>query len=123
MPGPGGARGQPALEQTAQETVAAITGVQRRRYPPGYEPAPLSAEERAEAEKAEQDKAAVCILCAGYHALPSSPACPRLASVELNGDQKITKATYWPGRGWAKGRVVFREDAMEDEEAGDGDHG
>jgi hypothetical protein len=85
--------------------------------PPGYEPHPLTEAERAEAQKAEQDRNAVCILCGGYHALPSSPACPRLASVKLNGEMKITEATFWPDRRkWAKGMVVFRADALEEDD-------
>jgi hypothetical protein len=113
---PGGSRGGPMLEETAQAAIAAARG-QRPRYPPGYEAVPLDAEEKAEAEKAARERDEVCVLCAGYHAQPSSPACPRLSSVELNNDMKIVKATFWPGRKWAEGRVVFKEDTLE----GDGD--
>lgn len=118
MPGlPSASRGSPPLDEAAQQSIAAVRQ-QRPHFPPGYEPFPLSPEEKAEAEKTARDRdEQLCILCAGYHALPSSPACPRLSSVELNGDMKIVKATFWNGRKWAEGRVVFREDALEDDDA------
>jgi len=114
---PGGSRGGPMLEDIAQQVLQQARG-QRPAFPPGYEPVPLSPEEKAEADKAAQEREVVCLLCGGYHALPSSPACPRLSSVELNGDFKIVKATFWQGRKWAEGRVVFKEDLLEGDDDG-----
>ena len=111
-----GSRTGPALEQAAQDTLAATRPRPRFTAPPGYEPVPLSAEERAEAQ---QDTAGrVCGLCAGYHHMPSTAACPRLASFELDGDGKLKSGTFWPGTKWAKGRVVFYEDTKEDDDGG-----
>jgi hypothetical protein len=115
---PGGSRGAPMLEQAAQDTIAAARAQPRYVPPPEYERAVLTAEDKAEAEKAARERDEVCVLCGGYHALPSSPACPRLAGVELNGDMRIVKATFWQGRKWAEGRVVFREDLLEGDDDG-----
>lgn len=119
---PSAARGQPPLEQVAADTIQALRGTQRR-FPPGYEPHPLTAVERKEADKVAADRIPVCGLCGGHHYAPSTAACPRLASFELDAEGKLRAGTFWKGRKWAKGTVVFKADALEDEEAGDGDDG
>ena len=37
-----------------------------------------------------------CTLCGGIHAGLSMPACPRVASFELDPDGKLKAATFWP---------------------------
>ena len=106
-------RAGPAFEQLAQEVIAGVRP-QPRYLPPELPPVPLTAAERAEAEKAER-KAQVCSFCLGFHALPNSPGCPRLASFEVDGDGKVKAGTFFEGKGWAKGRVVFFEDTKEDD--------
>lgn len=105
------------LEEAAQQSIAAARQ-QQPRFPPGYEPFPLSPEEKAEAAN-EPAALVACGLCAGYHHMPGTAACPRLASFELDGDGKLKSGTYWPGRKWAKGHVVFVADTKE-KEGGDG---
>ena len=109
----GGSR--PPLEDEASRVLAAA----RQRMEPRPRPPVLTAAERKEAEDAAKEAAKVCPWCMGLHPLPGGPGCPRLASVELDGDGKIKAATFWPGRKWAKGRVTFVEDAFEDEESSD----
>jgi len=105
------------LEQAAQDAIRA-TQPRQQVWPP-YEPPlaepPLTDKERAEAEKAK----VACQFCLGYHALPNSPGCPRLASFELDGDGKVKSGTFFEGKGWAKGRVVLVEDVHEDPGEGD----
>ncbi len=74
----------------------------------------LSEEERAAAQKAAEDEAKVCTLCGGIHPLPGKPACPRLATFEIDGDGRVTKGTFFEGTAWAEGKVVFPADAHED---------
>ncbi len=123
MPGaPGSGRGAPMFEETAQAAIAA-TRPRTQPWPPHAMmseipdgPSPLTEKERAEAEKAK----VVCEFCLGYHALPNSAGCPRLASFELDGDGRVKSGTFFEGTKWAKGRVVFVEDVHEE---GDGDDG
>ena len=121
MPGsPAANRGQPAFDQTAQDAIAAARGQPRHwTPPPGYEAAPLNPQEAAEAQKIQAERDNACGLCGGYHFMPGTAACPRLASFELNGDGTLIRGTYWPGDKWAKGRVVFKADTMEDEDDGE----
>lgn len=120
VPGaPGASRGQPAFDGAAMDAVAAARGAPRHPLPPpGYEPLPLTAEEREEARRAEHQRDPVCGLCAGYHYGPSTTACPRLASFELGTDGTLRSGTFFAGLKWAKGRVVFKADTLEKEEAG-----
>lgn len=113
------ARGQPPLDQAAMDAIAAARGQQRQYVPPDWEPAgqyeraQLTDEERAEAEKAAP-LSDVCSFCIGKHALPSTVGCPRVAEVTFANDGKtITSVKFWPGRGWAKGRVALLEDLHE----------
>lgn len=103
-----GAGQGPPLEPLAAQTLAAMRGASR---PPV--PRPLTSEERAEAEEAARANR-YCLYCGGFHAAPSTPACPRLSGGKLDGDGKLVEFTFWPGRDWAEGRVVFAEDAMEE---------
>lgn len=112
-----GGRGQPPLDHPAGQAIAAVQGVLAQRQVPRLTPA-----EREEAQKAAEDEAQVCRYCIGLHKLPNGPGCPRIASFKVNGDGALTEVTYWPGKRWARGRVVLLEDAHEDgEEATDGD--
>jgi hypothetical protein len=80
-------------------------------------PRPLTKDEKKEATAAAKE--IVCIFCAGIHAGPSSPACPRLASGKLNGDGNLTEFTYWADKDWEDSRVnrvVFLEDVAEEDE-------
>ena len=117
MQGPAANRGGPALEEAAQQAIAAARQ-QHPRFPPGYEPAHLTDEDQAEAAKAKNDSK-LCGLCAGVHALPSTAACPRLVSFELNGDGSIKSGTFRTDSKW-QSRVVLAEDLAE-EGGGDGD--
>lgn len=105
--------GQPPFEDAAAATIAAARGERRR---PVTVPQPLTEEDKAEAAKVEQARL-YCTLCGGAHAMPSTPACPRLASFELDGEGKLRAGTFWPGLKWAKGRVALIEDLHEKESA------
>lgn len=82
--------------------------------------------------------------CASFHPGASTPACPRLATFELNGDGKVIKGSFWPdgatedaietdGEGkvrtvthhrsssWDTSRVVAVADVAEDEPEGEDD--
>lgn len=112
MTSPGASRGQPAFDQTAQDVIAATRGQPRYIRPDFYEPAAITAEDKAEGEKA---KDRICGLCAGVHPLPGTAACPRLVSVELDGDGKIKAATFRTDQKW-QSRVVLAEDLAEEGE-------
>lgn len=104
----------PPLENVAESTLARMRGqLEPQRYPP-----PLSPEERADAEEAARANR-FCKFCAGLHAMPSGPSCPRLASFELDGDGEVKAGTFWKGTSWAEGRVVLAEDATEEGDDGD----
>ncbi|MGC1584079.1 MAG: hypothetical protein WA766_21535 [Candidatus Acidiferrales bacterium] len=103
------------FEDEAQKAITAVRQ-QRPHFPPGYEPAALTAADRAEAEKAKNDSK-LCGLCAGVHALPSSAACPRLVSFELNGDGSIKSGTFRTDTKW-QSRVVLAEDLAEEGDDG-----
>lgn len=103
--------GQPPFERAAADTLATVRGERRRPATPVLTP-----EEKAEADKVELSKL-YCTLCGGAHALPSTTACPRLASFELDGEGKLRAGSFWAGRRWAKGRVAFIEDLHEKGEA------
>lgn len=107
----------PPLEGVAEQTLSAMRG----QLGPQRPLVPLTPEERAEAEEAAQANR-TCLYCGGFHAAPSTPACPRLATFKLDPDGKVVEGTFWgPGTtSWAEGRVVLAEDAQE--EAGDGDN-
>ena len=117
MTTPRQSQGAPPFDAVAQDVFAATRG-ERPRYvqPPQPEP-PLTAEEKTKAAELERLKQ-VCPLCVGIHPLPGSPGCPRLATFELDGDGKVRAGSFFPGRSWAKGRVVLYEDLKEDD--GDG---
>ena len=103
------------LEEAAQQSIAAARQAAPRLIrPPEYEPAVLSPEERAEADKSKNETV-LCQFCASVHPLPSSPACPRLVSVELNADGKVTSATFRTDTKW-QARVVLAEDLAESED-------
>lgn len=107
---PQGGRGQPAFEQAAQDTLAAVRQQPRQR--PLQAP-PMSAAEQQLAAQVAADEARICRYCVGIHRFPTSVGCPRIASAELNSDGTVKAMTFWPGRKWAKGRVVFIEDMTE----------
>ena len=116
---PGGSRTGPMLEEAAQQSIAAARQQAPRLVrPPEYEPAILSAEDAP--RRPTKSQLVVCGLCACYHHAPSTAACPRLASFELDGDGKLKSGTFWPGKKWADGRVVFHEDTKEKDDS-DGD--
>ena len=104
--------GQPPFEDQAAHSIAAVRGERRRPVPPP----PLTEDDKAEAAKVGQ-AGLYCGLCGGAHAMPSTPACPRLASFELDGEGKLKAGTFWPGLKWAKGRVALIEDLHEKESA------
>ena len=116
MTTPGVSRGQPPFDQTAQDAIAAARGQPRYVRPPeGYEPFPLTPEEKAEARKPAA-RSGACFLCGCEHALPNTPACPRLASFEVDGEGRVKAGTFRPGKKWAKGLAVFIADLLEEDE-------
>jgi hypothetical protein len=84
--------GTPIFDQVAQSAIAQararVEGFTRPRPP-------LTPEQRQEALEAAEEGAA-CRFCAGLHAGASTPACPRLATFELNGDGAVIKGSFWP---------------------------
>lgn len=118
MTTPRQSQGAPPFDALAQDVIAAARGERPQPYipPPQAEP-PLTEQERAEADKAAK-AALVCRFCLGFHALPNSPGCPRLSSFEIDGDGRVKAGTFFEGKAWAKGRVVFFEDTKEDPDAG-----
>lgn len=115
---PQSARGAPPLEHIAREVLSEVAGRQGQYAPVPVAAAPLTDAEKAEAAKVEQAKN-YCRFCAGVHAMPSTAACPRIASAELDGDGQVKSVTFWPGRKWAQGRVVFIEDLEERQDDGE----
>jgi hypothetical protein len=111
---PSSSRGQPALEQAAQDAIGAVRGQPRHHVPAGYEPEPVSAEEKAEAERLAAEDARICKYCIGVHRYPTTIACPRIAEAELDGDANIRKVRFFEGKAWAKGRVALYEDLSEE---------
>ena len=59
---------------------------------------PLTPEQREEALKRIDagGKDGTCLFCGGLHHGASTPACPRLATFELNGDGQVIKGSFWP---------------------------
>jgi len=84
--------GTPIFDQVAQSAIAQararMEGFTRPRPP-------LTPDQRKEALEAAEEGAA-CKFCAGLHAGASTPACPRLATFELNGDGQVIKGAFWP---------------------------
>jgi len=115
MTTPRQSQGAPAFDALAQDVIAEARGDRRRYVPPPQAEPPLTEQEKAEAEKAAR-AALVCRFCLGFHALPNSPGCPRLASFRLDGDGAVVEGTLLGGTKWAEGRVVFLADVKEDDE-------
>jgi hypothetical protein len=84
--------GIPPFEQAAQSAIA-----QARARVEGFtRPRPiLTPEEREDALKAVDGKE-TCLFCGALHHGASTPACPRLATFELNGDGAVIKGSFWP---------------------------
>lgn len=55
----------------------------------------------------------LCAACGAIHVKPSTPACPRLATWELNGDGSLKAGSNWPDGWWDSSRVLYPEDASE----------
>ena len=84
--------GVPLFEHVAQQAIhAARSRVDALTMP--RRPV-LTPEERKEALEAAETSA--CRFCAGLHPGASTPACPRLATFELNGDGQVVKGSFWP---------------------------
>ena len=82
--------GIPPCEQAAQSAIAAA----RMRVEGFSRPRPvLTPEEREEALKRADE---TCRYCAAFHPGASTPACPRLATFEVNGDGMVIKGSFWP---------------------------
>jgi hypothetical protein len=106
-----GRGGVPPLEAAANTV---IRDLQRVTYTPVGPP--LTPAERQEAAKLVRE-GLTCQFCAGLHAGPSSPACPRLASGKLNGDGAVIEFTFWPDGQWDTSRVRFVADLADETEA------
>ena len=84
--------GIPTFEHVAQQAIHAA----RARVEAFTRPRPpLTPEEREDALK-RADEGETCRFCAGFHHGASTPACPRLATFELNGDGAVIKGSFWP---------------------------
>jgi len=84
--------GIPPFEHAAQQAIAAA----RSRVEAFTRPRPiLTPEEREDALK-RAEKGETCLFCGGFHHGASTPACPRLATFELNGDGAVIKGSFWP---------------------------
>jgi hypothetical protein len=59
---------------------------------------------------------AYCQLCGGIHAGLSMPACPRVASFELDADGQLKSAVFWPDGEYDASGTYAASDA---EEAGE----
>ena len=136
--------GFPGLEGPAQQAIRMAQDrlgvLTRSRFPLPVKT--LSEDEKAEALKSAKDD--ICLLCGGLHAAPNTPACPRVAAFELNGDGRLVKGSFWPDasdsavdidkdgeiigvhheihRGWDVSCVVMAADLAEQEEEADGAH-
>ena len=143
-PGVPASPGFPALDRTAQQAIHAAQSrldvLTRGSFP--FPVKKLSDEEKEDALKSAKDE--ICLLCGGLHAAPNTPACPRVAAFELNGDGRLVKGSFWPDasdsavdidkdgeiigvhheihRGWDVSRVVMAADLAEQEEEADGAH-
>ena len=144
-PGVPASPGFPALDRTAQQAIHAAQSrldvLTRGSFP--FPVKKLTDEEKEDALKSAKDE--ICLLCGGLHAAPNTPACPRVASFELNGDGKLVKGTFWPDgmkdsvveldadgktvgvryeqhAGWDTSRVVFAADLAEEEDEAGGAH-
>ena len=143
-PGVPASPGFPALDRTAQQAIHAAQSrldvLTRGSFP--FPVKKLTDEEKEDALKSAKDE--ICLLCGGLHAAPNTPACPRVAAFELNGDGKIIKGSFWPeasdsavdtGKdgtvigvhheqhlGWPTSRVVFAADLAEEEDEAGGAH-
>ena len=144
-PGVPASPGFPALDRTAQQAIHAAQSrldvLTRGTFP--FPVKKLSDDEKAEALKSAKDE--ICTLCGGLHAAPNTPACPRVASFELNGDGRIVKGTFWPDgmrdsavdldadgkvigvhheqhASWDVSRVILAADLAEQEDEADGAH-
>jgi hypothetical protein len=84
--------GVPPFEHAAQQAIAAA----RSRVEAFTRPRPpLTPQEREDALKAAED-GGTCRFCASFHPGASTPACPRLATFELNGDGTVIRGSFWP---------------------------
>lgn len=85
------------------------------RFP--RQPRRLGAELRQQI--AEQfTEGAYCQLCGGIHAGLSMPACPRVASFELDADGQLKSATFWPDGEYDASGVYAASDAEAADEPG-----
>jgi len=129
--------GVPVFEHAAQEAIRQA----RSRVEAFTRPRPiLTPEEREDALK-RAEEGETCRFCAGFHPGASTPACPRLATFELNGDGQVVKGSFWPegitdaaveldGEGavravtfhrndqWDTSQIVRAADAAEEEDGG-----
>jgi len=113
---PGQSPGFPPLDPAAQSAISAaqerLAVLTRQRVQlPGR---PLSSTEKDEALLAAAGSA--CVLCGGIHPGAGTPACPRVATFELNGDGTVIRGSFWPEGQWDTGKVVFPADLAEQDE-------
>ena len=62
---------------------------------------------------------AYCQLCGGIHAGLSMPACPRVASFELDADGQLKSAVFWPDGEYDASGVYAASDAEGSDEPAD----
>jgi hypothetical protein len=83
------------------------------RFP--RQPRVLSAEIRQQA--AERFNAQeFCQFCGGLHPGISTPACPRIASFDLNADGALCSAVFFASGDWDASEVIFSTDTEEPNE-------
>jgi len=114
---PDGSPGRHAASATIGASRARI-GVPSRANGPRFprQPRRLGAELRDQIS-AQFTEGSYCQLCGGIHAGLSMPACPRVASFELDADGQLKSAVFWPDGEWISDGVYFASDAESDEEA------
>ena len=84
--------GTPIFEDVARQAIHQA----RARVEAFSRPRPiLTPEEREDALK-RAGEGETCLFCGGFHHGASTPACPRLATFELNGDGAVIKGSFWP---------------------------
>lgn len=78
------------------------------------------ADRQAIAEALENGGQGLCSACGGIHVKPSTPACPRLATFEVDGDGRLKAGSFFSDGFWDTSRVQWPEDASEPAEGGTG---
>lgn len=113
---PEGASGRHAASPTLSAARARMGTPSRANGPRFPRQARRLGAELRQQISAQFTEGAYCQLCGGIHAGLSMPACPRVASFELDADGQLKSATFWPDGEWISDGVYFASDAEEADE-------